>query len=97
MAVGLKQRNNTYSRQMESLFSPLRCQIQLEVTRKRYNAEERLQDLFGEPERWSQTLHMMLWTHASVIVKPFTVSVCVRPACSTPSSLNCLNWTRSNP
>ena len=37
----------------------LRCQIQIEVTRRRYTAadQERLQDLFGEPHRWGQTLH----------------------------------------
>lgn len=52
----------------------LRCQIQIETTRRRYHTEEqaRLMDLFGEPERWSQTLRPMLWTHTSVIVPPFT-------------------------
>jgi len=51
----------------------LRCQIQIEVTRRQYNNREqqRLLDLFGEPERWSQTLRSMLWTHASVVVPPF--------------------------
>ncbi|HWS99727.1 MAG TPA: DUF6084 family protein [Pyrinomonadaceae bacterium] len=51
----------------------LRCQIQIEAAQRRYAAreQERLLDLFGEPERWSQTLRAMLWTHASVIVKPF--------------------------
>jgi hypothetical protein len=54
----------------------LRCQIQLEVTRRRYNPEEqeRLRDLFGEPERWGQTLRTMLWTHTSAVVPPFTGS-----------------------
>lgn len=57
----------------------LRCQIQIEATRRRYSAQEqeRLRDLFGEPERWSQTLRAMLWTHASVIVTPFTGSTVV--------------------
>jgi hypothetical protein len=51
----------------------LRCQIQLEVTRRRYSAEEQkhLHDLFGEPERWSQTLRNLLWTHVNVNVPPF--------------------------
>lgn len=51
----------------------LRCQLQIEVTRRKYDAgeQERLLDLFGEPERWSRTLRAMLWTHASVIVTPF--------------------------
>ena len=57
----------------------LRCQIQIEVTRRRYTAgdQERLLDLFGEPERWGQTLRNMLWTHASVVVPPFTGSTTV--------------------
>ena len=52
----------------------LRCQIQIEATRRHYGADEeaRLRDLFGEPERWGQTLRAMLWTHASVVVPPFT-------------------------
>jgi hypothetical protein len=51
----------------------LRCQIQIEVTRRRYAAEEqqKLRDLFGEPERWSQTLKNLLWTHVSVNMPPF--------------------------
>lgn len=52
----------------------LRCQIQIEVARRRYapGEQERLLDLFGKPERWGQTLKSMLWTHASVNVPPFT-------------------------
>ena len=55
----------------------LRAQIQIEVTRRKYDANEqtRLLDLFGEPERWGQTLRNMLWTHASVVVPRFTGSV----------------------
>ena len=55
----------------------LRAQIQIEVTRRKYDSNEqaRLLDLFGEPERWSQTLRNMLWTHASVVVPRFTGSV----------------------
>ena len=55
----------------------LRCQIQIESTKRRYGPEEeaRLRDLFGEPERWGQTLRAMLWTHASVVVPPFTGEV----------------------
>ena len=52
----------------------LRCQIQIETTRRKYQSDEeaRLRDLFGEPARWGQTLRAMLWTHASVVVPPFT-------------------------
>lgn len=51
----------------------LRCQIQLEVTRRTYTPEEkkRMQDIFGEPERWSRTLRNLLWTHASGVVPEF--------------------------
>ncbi|MGC1646147.1 MAG: DUF6084 family protein [Candidatus Sulfotelmatobacter sp.] len=57
----------------------LRCQIQIEVTRRRYTAEdqEKLRDLFGEPDRWSQTLRNLLWTHVSVNVPPFQNSTVV--------------------
>jgi hypothetical protein len=54
----------------------LRAQIQIEATRRKYDANEqaRLADLFGEPDRWGQTLRSMLWTHASVVVPRFTGS-----------------------
>jgi hypothetical protein len=57
----------------------LRCQIQLEVTRRHYTSEEqrRLVDLFGEPDRWGQTLRNLLWTHANLIVPSFTGSTLV--------------------
>ncbi len=55
----------------------MRAQIQIEVTRRKYDSNEqsRLRDLFGEPDRWGQTLRNMLWTHASVVVPRFTGSV----------------------
>jgi hypothetical protein len=51
----------------------LRAQIQIEVTRRHYSSEEqsRLLDLFGEPDRWGQTLRNLLWTHAIVVVPSF--------------------------
>jgi hypothetical protein len=51
----------------------LRCQIQIEASRRRYTAEEQrsMLDLFGEPDRWSQTLRSLLWTHASMVVAGF--------------------------
>jgi hypothetical protein len=51
----------------------LRAQIQIETTRRRYTPEEQKQmlDLYGEPERWSQTLRNLLWTHASLVVPSF--------------------------
>ncbi|WP_035359001.1 DUF6084 family protein [Edaphobacter aggregans] len=57
----------------------LRCQIQIDVTRRRYTEAEqrRMRDLFGEPERWSQTLRSLLWTHANVVVPGFQGSTLV--------------------
>jgi hypothetical protein len=55
----------------------MRAQIQIEVARRKYDSaeQERLRDLFGEPDRWGQTLRNLLWTHASVVVPRFTDSV----------------------
>ena len=57
----------------------LRCQIQIEVTRRRYTQEdqEKLRDLFGDVDRWSQTLRNLLWTHVNVNVPPFRGSTTV--------------------
>jgi hypothetical protein len=54
----------------------LRAQLQIEVSRRKYDSNEqvRLLDLFGEPDRWGQTLRSLLWTHASVVVPGFTGS-----------------------
>ena len=51
----------------------LRCQIQIETARRRYAPEEqeRLVDLFGNPDRWSQTLRSLLWTHVNLVVPGF--------------------------
>jgi hypothetical protein len=57
----------------------LRCQIRIEPTRRQYlpAEQEQLQDLFGEPDRWGQTLRGMLWTHVSAVVPAFTESIVV--------------------
>jgi hypothetical protein len=51
----------------------LRCQIQIEATRRAYSAadKDRLVDLFGAPARWGETLRTMLWTHTSAVVPSF--------------------------
>lgn len=51
----------------------LRCQVQIETTKRKYSAIEQAQlfELFGEPERWGRTLKSMLWVHASATVPPF--------------------------
>lgn len=52
----------------------LRCQIQIETVKRQYTPDEKakLFELYGEPERWGQTLKAMLWTHANVTVPPFS-------------------------
>jgi hypothetical protein len=64
----------------------LHTQIQIETPKRRYSLAEqdRLVDLFGEPERWGQTLRPMLWTHADATVPAFSDSVAVdlRVPCS---------------
>jgi hypothetical protein len=57
----------------------LRCQIRIEPARRRYQPPERsrLLDLFGEPDRWGQTLRDMLWLNTSVAVPPFEGSTIV--------------------
>lgn len=57
----------------------LRAQIQIEPTRRRYTSaeQERLKELFGEPERWSKSVHPLLWTNANVTVTGFTGSTVI--------------------
>lgn len=71
IALKLHVSNSDPSENIHSI--ALRAQIQLEVTRRRYSADEqqKLRDLFGEPERWSLTLRNLLWTHVNLNVPPF--------------------------
>ena len=57
----------------------LRCQIQLDASRRRYTAQEqkRLIDLFGEPSRWGETLRPLLWTNTSIVVPSFDSSTVI--------------------
>jgi hypothetical protein len=57
----------------------LRVQVQVDPVRRRYTPaeQENLRELFGEPERWSKSLHPLLWTNASVNVGAFTGDILV--------------------
>ncbi len=57
----------------------LRCQIMIDPARRQYMPEdkERLQDLYGEPERWGQTVRPTLWTHVNIVVPSFNGSTVV--------------------
>jgi hypothetical protein len=52
----------------------LRIQVQLEVQRRRYAASESdlLEELFGKPARYADTLKPVLWQHISTMVLSFT-------------------------
>ncbi|MGO9501543.1 MAG: DUF6084 family protein [Streptosporangiaceae bacterium] len=54
----------------------LRCQIRIEPARRRYTAAEaeRLNDLFGETQRWADTLRPVQFAHVSIMVPRFTGS-----------------------
>jgi Family of unknown function (DUF6084) len=72
IALDLQISNRLETEAIDSVL--LRCQIHIETPRRRYSAEEQdlLQDLFGEPERWGETLRPMLWTNVCTIVPAFT-------------------------
>src|SRR5262245_38404494 len=57
----------------------LKCQVHLDVSRRHYTPEEqkKLTDLFGEPQRWGETLRAMLWTNSAVIVSSFDATAVV--------------------
>lgn len=55
----------------------LRCQIRIEPARRRYSAgeAERLHDLFGDTNRWAETLKPLQLTTLSTMVPGFTGSI----------------------
>ncbi len=57
----------------------LRCQVRIDPGRRRYQhaEQEALRDLFGEPERWGQTVRSLLWAQTSVTLPAFTDSAAV--------------------
>ncbi len=77
LAFSLRIVNRTPEESIQSV--SLQTQIRIEATRRLYDEQEqaRLRDLFGEPERWSQTLRALLWTHASVNIGPFEKEIAV--------------------
>lgn len=57
----------------------LRIQAQIEPVRRRYSEaeQENLYELFGEPERWSKSLHPLLWANLNVNVPAFTADTLI--------------------
>jgi Family of unknown function (DUF6084) len=52
----------------------LRCQLRIEPARRRYSAAEaeKLNDLFGDTERWADTLKPVQFANLSIMVPGFT-------------------------
>ena len=71
LSFKLRIRNGNSEEKIQSI--GLRCQIQIEPTKRKYSATEQAQlfELFGEPERWGRTVRSMLWVHTSAMVPPF--------------------------
>jgi len=51
----------------------LRCQINVDPARRRYDADsrEKLSELFGEPQRWGATTKSFMWARVDVLVPSF--------------------------
>ena len=71
LMFALRVTNNTPAVPVQNVM--LRCQIQIEPTRRQYARpdQERLVELFGVPERWGETLRSFLWTHTGASVPAF--------------------------
>jgi hypothetical protein len=52
----------------------LSIQVMIEPARRTYDegTHERLEELFGAPERWAVTTRSLVWTHLDVLVPAFT-------------------------
>ncbi len=57
----------------------LRCQIRIAATRRHYSpeAKARLVEVFGEPERWRETVRAFVWANTSIVVPAFSASATV--------------------
>ncbi len=66
--------SETTGRRVEAI--ALRCQIRIEPARRRYTDEEaeRLNDLFGDTQRWADTLKPVQFINVSTMVPGFTGS-----------------------
>jgi hypothetical protein len=77
LAFRLRVENSALGQAIHSI--ALHTQIQIETPKRRYSDSEqdRLLDLFGESQRWGQTLRPMLWTHADATVPAFSDSIAI--------------------
>ena len=75
----LRVTNSDRDEPIQTVF--LRCQLQIEVTRRRYSPEDqaRLHDLFGEPERWGRTLRNLHWMNTNIVIPRFAGATTAEP------------------
>ncbi|MBV8177009.1 MAG: hypothetical protein JO151_20930 [Verrucomicrobia bacterium] len=68
----LELRNTPATEEIHAVI--LQAQIHIESAQRQYQDEEKkkLEDLFGTPDRWGQTLRTRLWSHASITVRSFS-------------------------
>jgi hypothetical protein len=67
----IRLRNDRPEEQVRNV--SLQVQMQIEPAQRSYKAaeKERLNELFGDPTRWGQTLKTLLWTRTAFFVAPF--------------------------
>jgi hypothetical protein len=72
VAAALHITNSSADEQVQSV--SLNCQVQLQPLGRAYSAleESKLLDLFGERERWGQTMKPLHWTNIVLKVPPFS-------------------------
>lgn len=78
IAFDLKVTNAVQSEAVQSV--ALRSQILIEAAKRHYTPAERdsLRDLFGETDRWRETMRSLLWCHVNHTVPPFEDSIVVQ-------------------
>jgi hypothetical protein len=74
----------------------LQCQIRIEPALRRYDRDEErgVFDLFGDTQRWGESMRSMLWTHCSVTVPGFVgeTSVALPVSCTYDFNLGATKY-----
>src|SRR5436305_9207889 len=66
----------------EVFAAALKCQVLIEATRRSYDEESKanLREVFGDPDRWEETVRSLLWTTVTIPVNRFRKNVIVEIA-----------------
>jgi hypothetical protein len=66
----------------EVFAAALRCQVLIEATRRSYDEESKtdLREVFGDPDRWEETVRGLMWTTVTIPVNRFRKSAIVEIA-----------------